>query len=151
MADIPVERDPFLPQGAVSDSIVRVVYSSTDSETLRRINDRLEEREHISIYELARRDPRAAYAELDGLFRGQFVDPANQEWLVGSPEEDGETVHQGMVRYMAEHIAPNPDTEKFEVVVSVLQRRSLFKRITGDAYEEKEALRFRVGPRLLAM
>lgn len=144
------EDQPAFSQDEAVGQAPRVLRRDVYPEALDKIDSLAREREGVSIYELSETKPRYAYVYLAHLFKHRFIDTANEDWGIGSPEEDGQMAYDGLVRYMKRNTAPDPDIDEIEVVVAVCRRNSWFNRLRGKTYSSEEALRFRVGPQDLA-
>ncbi len=103
-----------------------------------------------NLKELAETRPRDAYAHIYYLFADQFVQARDDDWAIGSPEEDGERAYNGLMKYMEENRAPDPDIEEIDIVINVWKRASFLEKLKGRPYDIEETVRFRVGPQNLA-
>ncbi len=106
--------------------------------------------ENRSIHSLAYNHPRNAYVWLSQVWKNRFIDPNNEDWSIGSSDEDGQQAFDGLTRYVEEMTAPDPDVDEVEVIISVWKQGNFMDVLRGNRHIPKKVLSFSLEPPDLA-
>jgi hypothetical protein len=128
-----------------------ILIEATISETFfMELNKLVVRDENRDIHSLAQNRPRDAYVWLSQVWKNRFIDPNEEDWSIGSAEDDGQQAFDGLTRYVEERTAPDPDIDEVEIIISVWKQASFMDVLRGSRHVPQEVLSFSLEPPDLA-